>query len=135
MKLFRYMACGLLVAGSLTVFTACEDDNNLGEAPRLFSPVVNVTTNANAIECKWNGIQGATSYILTLQRELTTTDDSGAALAEDVRTVTVNVDPTGVSHFSPIPSRISTGTSVTASPSRLWVPTRRATSTPASLSP
>ncbi len=101
MKLFRYMACGLLVAGSLTVFTACEDDNNLGEAPRLFSPVVNVTTNANAIECKWNGIQGATSYILTLQRELTTTDDSGAALAEDVRKVTVDVDPTGVSHFSP----------------------------------
>ncbi|MCI9284927.1 MAG: DUF5123 domain-containing protein [Muribaculaceae bacterium] len=99
MKLFKYMACGLLVAGSLSVFTACDDDDVL-EAPRLFSPVVTISSSANTVVCKWNGIQGATSYELTLQRELTT-DDGGNIITEDVKSATVQVDPTGVNHFSP----------------------------------
>ncbi len=100
MKLFKYLACGLLVAGSLSVFTACDDDDTI-EAPRLFSPVVNMSTNANSIECKWQGIEGAVAYELTLQRELTATDDAGNKLTEDVRKVTIEVDPTGVTYFSP----------------------------------
>lgn len=101
MKLFKYMACGLLVAGSLTVFTACEDDNNLGEAPRLFSPVVSVSANANSLECTWQGIKGAKSYKLSLERELPSTDESGTVLSETIRTVEITVDETGLTPFSP----------------------------------
>lgn len=101
MKLFKYMACGLLMAGSLTVFTACDDDNNLGEAPRLFSPVVTASANANSLVCTWQGIKGATSYVLTLQRALPNPNEDGSVAVVDVETVTVNVDPSGLEMFSP----------------------------------
>lgn len=83
------------------MFTACDDDNNLGEAPRLFSPVVTASANANSLVCTWQGIKGATSYVLTLERALPNANEDGSVAVEEVRTVTVNVDPTGLEMFSP----------------------------------
>lgn len=100
MKLFKYIACGLIMAGSAVAFTSCSDDDHL-EAPRLFSPVVSTSVNANSIVCTWQGIKEAKSYELTLQRALPIQNEDGTTALEDVRVVNIDVDPTGVTAYSP----------------------------------
>lgn len=100
MKLFKYIASGLIMAGTMVAFTSCSDDEHL-EAPRLFSPVVTTSANANSLTCTWQGIKGAKTYELVLQRALPVQDENGETVLEEVRKVDIDVDPTGVTLYSP----------------------------------
>ncbi len=52
------------------VFTACEDDNDLGSADRLFRPVVNETSfGGNWINYKWDKYDGVNYYELQLSAD------------------------------------------------------------------
>ncbi len=93
MKLIKYLACGLLFAGSMAVLTACNDDNDLGNPPRLFRPVVSAEASANNLICKWQGIEGATSYKLTVLRDTGGIDENGDAVMEEVATTEVMGSP------------------------------------------
>lgn len=77
------------------------DDKDHPEAPRLFSPVVSTSVNANSIVCTWQGIKEATRYELTLQRALPNPNEDGSVAVQDIKSVTVNVDPTGQNPYSP----------------------------------
>ena len=100
MKLFKYIACGLLMAGTAVTLSSC-DDKDHPEAPRLFSPVVTTSVNANSLVCTWQGIKEAVSYELTLQRALPNPAEDGSIVYEDVRVVKIEVDPTGTTPYSP----------------------------------
>lgn len=93
MKLIKYLVCGVLMAGSLSVLTSCEDDDNLGQAPRLFSPVVGVTTSSNSLICKWQGIKGANNYKLTLLKETSLLDEAGEPVYQEVKVVDTPASP------------------------------------------
>ncbi len=62
-----------LILGSLLCmagFTSCDDDDDLGQAPRLFSPIVNETTiRSNSIEVHWERYAGTQTYELTLSKD------------------------------------------------------------------
>lgn len=93
MKLTKYLVCGLLVTGSLSALTSCEDEKSYGEPPRLFSPVVTVTTSSNDLECKWQGINGATKYELTLLKETSLVGEDGKNVYNTVETVEATASP------------------------------------------
>ena len=88
------------MAGTAVAFSSCDDKEHL-EAPRLFSPVVTTSVNANSLVCTWQGIKEAVSYELTLQRALPNPAEDGSTVYEDVRVVTIDVDPTGATPYSP----------------------------------
>lgn len=100
MKLFKYIACGLLLTGSAVALSSCDDKDHL-DAPRLFSPVVTTSVNANSLVCTWQGIKEAVYYELTLQRALPNPAEDGSIVYEDVRVVRIDVDPTGATPYSP----------------------------------
>ncbi len=100
MKLFKYIACGLIMAGTAMSMTSCDDKDHL-EAPRLFSPVVTTSVSANSLICTWQGIKEAVSYELTLQRALPLPGEDGSTVYEDVKVVNIEVDPTGTNPYSP----------------------------------
>ena len=89
MKLIKYLVCGALIAGSVTALTSCKDDDDYGTPPRLFSPVVNVTSSSNNLDCKWQGIKGATKYELTLLKQTPLTDENGEPVYTEVNKVDV----------------------------------------------
>lgn len=80
------------MTGSLAVFTSCDDDDKV-EAPRLFSPVVKVTTSSNSLVCKWQGINGAVKYQLTLKKETPLIDENGENKYETVDVIEVPGSP------------------------------------------
>ncbi len=87
----------ILVAGSIgccltAVLTACSEDDNLGEAPRLFRPVASLESSSNTIKATWDDINGATEYKLTLQR-VKGTDEAGENVYEDVKSATCTGSP------------------------------------------
>lgn len=88
------------MAGTAVSLTSCEDKDT-PEAPRLFSPVVTTSVNANSLVCTWQGIKEAVSYELTLQRALPNPAEDGSIVYEDVRVVNIEVDPTGTTPYSP----------------------------------
>ncbi len=100
MKLFKYIACGLIMAGTAVSMTSC-DDKDHPEAPRLFSPVVTTSVSANSLICTWQGIKEAVSYELTLQRALPNPAEDGSTVYEDVKVVNIEVDPSGLTPYSP----------------------------------
>lgn len=73
MKFNKYIAIALLALSSSSLFTACDDDDALGEAPRLFRPVATLESQNNDIVVTWENIKGASSYELELYR-VTDTD-------------------------------------------------------------
>lgn len=66
MKIKKYFAMMLLMASTSLAFIGCSDDDNLGEAPRLFRPVASLDAQKNNLVVTWSKIPGATEYSLTL---------------------------------------------------------------------
>ena len=92
MKLNKIFAISLLVALTMGGMSSCSDDDNLGEAPRLFRPVASLETSNNTIKATWDNISGATAYQLTLYR-VATTNEAGENTYEEVTTVTCEGSP------------------------------------------
>lgn len=83
----------MLLAATTTGFlSSCSDDDNLGDAPRLFRPVASLVTSNNTITASWDNIAGATQYNLTLYR-VTGTDEAGENTYETVKTATCESSP------------------------------------------
>ncbi len=64
------------IIGSLLLctafFTSCDDDENLGEAPRLFSPQINkskIESPANWILISWDRYVGSKKYLVELSQD------------------------------------------------------------------
>lgn len=83
MKLNKIFAMTLLAALTLGGMSSCSDDDNLGEAPRLFRPVASLETSNNTIKATWDNIAGATEYKLQLFR-VSGTDEAGENIYEQV---------------------------------------------------
>jgi len=92
MKLNKIFAISLLATLTIGGMSSCSDDDNLGEAPRLFRPVASLETNNNTIKCMWDNINGATAYKLTLYR-VAATDEIGENTYEELTTVTCEGSP------------------------------------------
>lgn len=76
MKIKKYISIMFLALTASYTFTACNDDDSLGEAPRLFRPVTSLEVKNNNLTATWENIKGAQDYILELYR-VTGTDDQG----------------------------------------------------------
>lgn len=83
---FKYLIILSLSVGA--VFTSCDDDE-LGDAPRLFRPIPSLSNNANSITATWDLIKGSTSYELTLLKATGEVDVNGDDVYATYRTVTV----------------------------------------------
>lgn len=92
MKYRKYLLTMLLTATVGSLATSCSDDDNLGDAPRLFRPIASSTVNSNTLKVEWDKIQGATSYELKLMQLTGKTNDEGVELAKEVRTITTEDD-------------------------------------------
>lgn len=82
--LFKYMMALLLIGAG---FTSCDDDDDLGDPPRLFRPVATLESRANNLVADWDNIKGATSYDLELFK-ITSDEDTIS-----YRTATANTSP------------------------------------------
>ena len=51
MKLKKYLVMMLLAGAVSYTFTACSDDETLGDAPRMFRPVATLTVEQNNTPC------------------------------------------------------------------------------------
>lgn len=78
MKLQKYLIIMLLAATTTGFLSSCSDNDNKGDAPRLFRPIASLETNNNTITATWDNISGATSYNLTLYK-VTGTDEAGVS--------------------------------------------------------
>lgn len=74
MKIRKYISIMFLALTASHTFTACSDEDSLGEAPRLFRPVTSLEVKNNNLVATWENIKEATDYILELYR-VTGTDD------------------------------------------------------------
>lgn len=92
MKLKKYLAIMLLAATTTGFLSSCSDDDNKGNAPRLFRPVASLVTSNNTITASWDNIAGATKYELALFM-LTGTDEAGNNTYEQVKTGTCESSP------------------------------------------
>lgn len=92
MKLQKYLAFMLLAATTTGFLSSCSDDDDLGQAPRLFRPVASLETNKNTIIASWDNIAGATQYDLSLYR-VAGTDEAGENIYELVKTATCESSP------------------------------------------
>ena len=92
MKLNKIFAMTLLAALALGGMSSCSDDDNLGDAPRLFRPVASLETSNNTIKATWDNIAGATEYKLQLFR-VTGTDEAGENIYEQVTEATCQGSP------------------------------------------
>ena len=92
MKLKKYLAIMLLAATTTGFLGSCSDNDNKGDAPRLFRPIASLETSNNTIKATWDNISGATSYQLTLYR-VAGTDEAGENEYEPVTTVTCESSP------------------------------------------
>lgn len=92
MKINKYFTIALLAATTLGAMSSCSDDDNLGEAPRLFRPVASLETNSNTIKVTWDNINGATEYQLKLYR-VASIDANGDNVYEQVTTATCASSP------------------------------------------
>jgi len=71
------------------VMTACTKKDNLGEAPRLFRPVVKdqLESNGNWIKASWQAVKGAASYTLQVSRDTFKTIAASVTVDTNVYTV------------------------------------------------
>ena len=65
MKTIKYLALAAVALATTCSFYSCSDDDSLGEAPRLFSPIPTLNSQKNNLLVTWNNINGATEYELT----------------------------------------------------------------------
>lgn len=91
MKYNKYILSMLFAATVGTTMVSCSDDDNLGDAPRLFRPVASAEVNTNTLKVTWDKIQGAKSYELKLM-QIVGTNDAGENLARAIRTITTEDD-------------------------------------------
>lgn len=91
MKYKKYLLTMLLAATVGSMMTSCSDDDNLGDAPRLFRPIASATVNTNTLQVEWDKIQGATSYELELG-VVTSTDEDGTNHLKVIKKVTTEND-------------------------------------------
>lgn len=82
MKIRKYIAIMFLALTASYTFTACNDDETLGEAPRLFRPVASLETQSNTVVVTWDNIKGATNYDLKLYRVTGTDKTTGESIYE-----------------------------------------------------
>ena len=92
MKLQKYLIIMLLAATTTGFLSSCSDNDNKGDAPRLFRPIASLETNNNTITATWDNISGATSYNLTLYK-VTGTDEAGDNIYEVVTTASCKQSP------------------------------------------
>jgi hypothetical protein len=91
MKYFKYIVFSLLFGAS---FISCQEEEDLGSAPRLFRPVTTLEVRNNNIIATWDNIKGATSYELTLHKSTGKKAEDGTELTEKYReTITVVSSP------------------------------------------
>ncbi len=83
MKIRKYIAMMLLTCMVGYTFTACKDDEALGEAPRIFRPVATLEVQQNKIVVDWENIKEATSYELELYRVIGTDEVTGESIYEE----------------------------------------------------
>ena len=91
MKYNKYILSMLFAATVGTTMVSCSDDDNLGDAPRLFRPIASATVNSNALKVEWDKIQGATSYELELGL-VTSTDEDGTNHLKVIKKATTEDD-------------------------------------------
>jgi len=84
----KYIMLGLLIGVG---FTSCNDDD-LGEAPRLFRPIPTLENNGNKLTATWDNILGATSYELILYKANGQDEDEND-IFEEYEKVTVSSSP------------------------------------------
>ncbi len=92
MKLKKYLAIMLLAATTTGLLSSCSDDDNKGDAPRLFRPIASLETSNNTIKATWDNIAGATTYNLALYK-VSGTDEAGENEYELVTTATCESSP------------------------------------------
>lgn len=92
MKLNILLAIALLTTIAAGSLSSCKDDDNLGDAPRMFRPVASLETSNNTIKVSWDNISGATEYNMTLYR-LIGVDENDVSLYEIVKTATCDKSP------------------------------------------
>lgn len=81
MKIKKYITMILLAFTASSTFIGCDDDEFVGDAPRLFRPVTSLEVQNNNIIATWENIKGATEYQLQLHR-VVSTDDAGESVYE-----------------------------------------------------
>lgn len=91
MKTIKYLALAAVALATTCSFYSCSDDDSLGEAPRLFSPIPTLNSQKNNLLVTWNNINGATEYELTLYRVVT--DADGNNDYEEIQVVTTEPTP------------------------------------------
>lgn len=91
MKYNKYILSMLFAATVGTTMVSCSDDDNLGDAPRLFRPIASATVNSNTLKVEWDKIQGATSYELELGL-VTSTDEDGTNHLKVIKKATTEDD-------------------------------------------
>jgi len=69
-KYLKYLAVSLLLVAG---FASCSDDDNLGDAPRLFRPIAKLTQDGtrNNLKATWTRLGGATGYQYELYQLVT----------------------------------------------------------------
>jgi hypothetical protein len=92
MKIKKYISIMFLALTASYTFTACSDDDSLGEAPRLFRPVTSLEVKNNNLVATWENIKGATDYVLELYR-VTGTDDQDNNTYELLSEVSCQTSP------------------------------------------
>lgn len=81
----------MLSVAACAAMTGCSDNNDLGDAPRLFRPVASATVNRNNLEVSWDKISGASQYELKLWA-VTGTDEAGNNIVDTLQTATTDAD-------------------------------------------
>jgi hypothetical protein len=79
-RLYKYIVWSILVCSGF--LSSCENEEDLGTAPRLFRPNAEVETASNWIKATWLKIKGATSFTIQLST------DSFATIYRDTTVVT-----------------------------------------------
>lgn len=82
MKIKQYIKMAFLAMLASYTFSACSDDDALGEAPRLFRPVASIESQSNKVVVTWDNIKGATNYDLELYRVTGTDNTTGESTYE-----------------------------------------------------
>lgn len=67
----------LMAAATAFTFSSCSDDDNLGDAPRLFRPIASLDVSRNNLIVTWDKIKEADEYTLELYKLTDAGDEAG----------------------------------------------------------
>lgn len=93
MKIRKYLAMMLLAAATTLTFSSCSDDDDLGDAPRLFRPIASLEVEKNNLIVTWDNVKGATEYTVELYKMEGDADENGQYHGKLYRTVTCESGP------------------------------------------